>query len=152
MVDYDFILEELKQILKKKGLKFTNQRELILKTLYENNGHFSPEDIYMIIQRENPNIKIGIATIYRTLSLLEDEGLADSLTIDKGGKKYELGLKKHHDHFICTECGKIIEFYDDIIEKRQEEVAKEYGFFMRGHSMKIVGICKECQNKKLNKE
>ena len=147
MVDYDFMLSELKRILKDKGLKFTSQRELILKTLYENDGHFSPEDIYMIIQRENPDIKIGIATIYRTLALLEEEGLADSLSIDNGGKRYELGLKKHHDHFICTECGKITEFYDDVIEKRQEEVAKEHGFKMKSHSMKIVGICKECQNK-----
>lgn len=149
MVDYDFMLSELKRILKEKGFKFTQQRELILKTLYENNGHFSPEEIYMIIQKENPNIKIGIATIYRTLALLEDEGLADSLIIDKSGKRYELGFKKHHDHFICTECGKIIEFYDDIIEKRQEEVAKEYGFKMKSHSMKIVGICSECQNNKM---
>lgn len=147
MVDYNFMLEELKSILKAKGLKFTYQRELILKTLYENEGHYSPEDIFLIIQKENPNIKIGIATIYRTLALLEEEGLADSLMMEKGSKKYELGLKKHHDHFICTECGKIIEFYDDVIEKRQEEVAQKYGFEMRSHSMKIVGICKECQAK-----
>ena len=147
MVDYNFMLEELKSILKAKGLKFTYQRELILKTLYENEGHHSPEDIFLIIQKENPNIKIGIATIYRTLALLEEEGLADSLMMEKGSKKYELGLKKHHDHFICTECGKIIEFYDDVIEKRQEEVAQKYGFEMRSHSMKIVGICKECQAK-----
>ena len=147
MVDYNFMLEELKSILKAKGLKFTYQRELILKTLYENEGHYSPEDIFLIIQKENPNIKIGIATIYRTLALLEEEGLADSLMMEKGSKKYELGLKKHHDHFICTECGKIIEFYDDVIEKRQEEVAQKYGFEMRSHSMKIVGICKECQVK-----
>jgi len=148
MVDYDFLLSELKRVLKAKGLKFTQQRELILKTLYENSGHYSPEEIYMIIQRENPNIKIGIATIYRTLSLLEDEGLADSLTIDKlQSKRYELGFRKHHDHLICTECGKIIEFYDDLIEKRQEEVAKNHGFHMKDHSMKIIGICADCYNK-----
>ena len=151
MLDYDAMVAQLKRVLKEKGFKFTQQRELILKTLYQNEGHFSPEELYMIIQKENPDIKIGIATIYRTLSLLEDEGLADSLVIDSS-KRYELGLKKHHDHLICTECGKIVEFYDDIIEKRQEEVAKEYGFLMRSHSMKIVGVCLECQSKIYKKE
>ena len=144
MVDYDFFLAELKRILKEKGLKFTRQRELIFKTLYENDGHFSPEELNMVIQRENPDVKIGIATIYRTLSLLEEAGLAESLSLDKQSKRYEMGLKKHHDHLICTECGKIIEFYDETIEKQQEIVAKSFGFRMKGHSMKITGVCREC--------
>ncbi len=146
MVDYPFLLEELKRILKEKQLKFTAQRELVLKALYEHEGHHSPEEIHRLIQESSPDAKVGIATVYRTLSLLEEEGLADSISFGTEGKRYEIGLKKHHDHLICIRCGKIIEFFDDTIEKRQEEVAKRFDFEMTDHTMKIIGICKECRD------
>ncbi|WP_456434074.1 Fur family transcriptional regulator [Nitratifractor sp.] len=146
MVDYPFLLEELKRILKEKQLKFTAQRELVLKALYEHEGHHSPEEIHRLIQESYPDAKVGIATVYRTLSLLEEEGLADSISFGTEGKRYEIGLKKHHDHLICIRCGKIIEFFDDTIEKRQEEVAKRFDFEMTDHTMKIIGICKECRD------
>ncbi|WP_456456182.1 Fur family transcriptional regulator, partial [Nitratifractor sp.] len=145
MVEYDFLLEELKRILKEKQLKFTRQRELVLKALYENDGHFSPEEIHRLIQADAPETRVGIATVYRTLSLLEEEKLADSLSFGKAGKRYEIGMKKHHDHLICTRCGKIIEFCDETIEKQQEAVAKKFDFEMTDHAMKIIGICKECR-------
>ena len=75
MVDYPLLLGELKKILKQKHLKFTRQRELVLKTLFEHRGHFSPEELHHMIQEGEPKLKIGIATVYRTLALLEDEGL-----------------------------------------------------------------------------
>ena len=146
MITYPLLLEKFKALLKSNSLKFTKQRELILKFLYENDGHFTPEDIYMLIKKEYPDVNIGIATVYRTLTLLENEGIAGSISFGVQGKKYELGLKKHHDHLICTSCGEIIEFFDETIERQQEKIAEKYHFKMTDHTMKIIGLCEKCQN------
>jgi len=145
MIAYPLLLEKFQVLLKENSLKFTKQRELVLKFLYENNGHFTPEDIYTLLKQQYPEINIGIATVYRTLSLLETSHIASSISFGVQGKKYELGLKKHHDHLICTECGDIIEFFDETIEERQEEIAKKFNFKMTDHTMKIVGLCENCQ-------
>lgn len=146
MISYEKLLEKFKQLLKHNTLKFTKQRELILKFLYENDDHFTPEDIYMLLKKEYPNTNMGIATVYRTLTLLEEAGMASSISFGTQGKKYELGLKKHHDHLICTACGDITEFLDDIIEEQQEQIAKKFNFQMTNHTMKIIGLCENCQN------
>lgn len=145
MIEYSLLLEKFQTLLKENTLKFTKQRELVLKFLYENDGHFTPEDIYTLLKQQHPEINIGIATVYRTLSLLETSQIASSISFGVQGKKYELGLKKHHDHLICTKCSKIIEFFDKTIEERQEDIAKEFNFKMTGHTMKIVGLCEDCQ-------
>jgi len=145
MIAYPLLLEKFKSLLKENTLKFTKQRELVLKFLYDNDGHFTPEDIYTLLKQENPDINIGIATVYRTLSLLETSQIVSSISFGVQGKKYELGLKKHHDHLICTKCGEIIEFFDDVIEERQDAIAKKFNFQMTDHTMKIVGLCENCQ-------
>lgn len=146
MIAYPLLLEKFHTILKDNSLKFTKQRELVLKFLYKNEGHFTPEDIYTQLKQQYPSIKIGIATVYRTLTLLESSQIVSSISFGVQGKKYELGIKKHHDHLICTQCGDIIEFFDDIIEERQEFIAKMFNFKMYDHTMKIVGLCQKCQN------
>jgi len=145
MKDYLTLLEEFRQLIKENGLKFTKQRELVLKILYDNSGHFTPENIYNLIKSNYPDITIGIATIYRTLTLLEESNMVNSISFGSKGKKYELGIKDHHDHLICIECGRLIEFQDEIIEKRQEAISKKFDFKMTGHTMNIIGICKDCQ-------
>jgi len=145
MIDYDSLIVGFKKLLRDNNLKFTHQRELILKALYENEGHFTPEDIYNIIKKDKPKLTIGIATVYRTLGLLEESGMVNSISFEAKGKKYELGLKKHHDHLVCNQCGRLIEFFDEVIEKRQEEIAAQHGFRMLDHSMRIDGICSKCQ-------
>jgi Fur family ferric uptake transcriptional regulator len=145
MIEYPLLLEKFQTLLKENALKFTKQRELVLKFLYENNGHFTPEDIYTLLKEQHPDVNIGIATVYRTLALLETSEIASSISFGVQGKKYELGLKKHHDHLICTKCGNIIEFYDETIEERQEEIAKKFNFKMTDHTMKITGLCEKCQ-------
>jgi len=145
MIEYPLLLEKFQTLLKENALKFTKQRELVLKFLYENNGHFTPEDIYTLLKEQHPDVNIGIATVYRTLALLETSEIASSISFGVQGKKYELGLKKHHDHLICTKCGNIIEFYDETIEERQEEIAKKFNFQMTDHTMKITGLCEKCQ-------
>lgn len=145
MIAYDSLLEKFKIILKENGLKFTQQRECILKFLYENDDHFTPEEIYNLLKKSHPDINIGIATVYRTLTLLETSNIASSISFGVQGKKYELGLKKHHDHLICISCNDIIEFFDETIEERQEFIANKFNFKMTDHSMKIVGLCSKCQ-------
>jgi Fur family ferric uptake transcriptional regulator len=145
MIEYSLLLEKFQALLKENALKFTKQRELVLKFLYENKGHFTPEDIYTLLKEQYPDVNIGIATVYRTLTLLETSQIASSISFGVQGKKYELGLKKHHDHLICTKCGTIIEFFDETIEKKQEEIAKKFNFKMTDHTMKITGLCEKCQ-------
>jgi Fur family ferric uptake transcriptional regulator len=148
MIAYQTLLETFKQLLKENSLKFTRQRESVLKVLYENEGHFTPEDLSDLIKQHYSELTVSIPTIYRTLSLLENSGIVDSISFGAKGKKYELGLKEHHDHLICVQCGKLIEFQDTLIEKRQEEISKQFNFKMTGHTMNITGICESCQNKK----
>jgi len=147
MIAYSALLETFKKLLKENTLKFTKQRELVLKALYDNEGHFTPEDLYSLIRSQHPDLTISIPTIYRTLALLEDSSIVDSLSFGAKGKKYEFGLKEHHDHLICTQCGKLIEFADDIIDRRQEEIAKKFHFKMTDLTMNTRGICKSCQKK-----
>ncbi len=146
-VEYEQLLSDFKALLKKNNLKFTIQREVILETLYNSDEHLTPESLHHLIQDKYPDLKTGIATVYRTLALLEDSSMVTSLSFGAQGKKYELGAKNHHDHMICTECGDITEFVDEQIEERQHKIADELGFKMSDHSMQIYGICKECQTK-----
>ena len=146
-ISYEDVLENFKKLLKSNNLKYTTQRELILKIIYDNNGHFTPEDIYNLIKENHPSVKLGIATIYRTLTLLEEAYIVSSISFGTQGKKYEFGLKEHHDHLVCLNCGKIEEFIDEIIEKQQEKVAERFNFKMTNHTMKILGTCSTCQAK-----
>ena len=147
MIAYQTLLETFKQLLKKNSLKFTRQRESVLKVLYENDGHFTPEELSNLIREYYPELTVSIPTIYRTLGLLESSGIVDSISFGSKGKKYEFGLKEHHDHLICVRCGKLIEFQDSLIENRQMEIAKRFNFKMTGHTMNITGICEECQKR-----
>lgn len=144
-IEYNKLLSDFKQLLKVNGLKFTIQREVILEMLYNSDEHLTPEGLHHLIQQKHPELGTGIATVYRTLSLLEDSDMVTSLSFGAQGKKYELGAKDHHDHIICTSCGNITEFVDEQIEQRQREITEQLGFVMQEHSMQIYGICKICQ-------
>ena len=146
-ISYEDVLENFKKLLKSNNLKYTTQRELILKIIYDNDGHFTPEDIYNLIKENHPEVKLGIATVYRTLTLLEDAHIVSSISFGTQGKKYEFGLKEHHDHLVCLSCGRIEEFLDKTIEKQQEKVAEKFNFKMTNHTMKILGTCSVCQAK-----
>ena len=142
---YDTLLARFKEVLKQNALKFTAQREAILKTLFGTDEHLTPEELHALVKSENADCKIGVSTVYRTLNLLEDSGLVNSLSYGSNGKKYELARGEHHDHIICVTCDKIIEFEDDVIERRQEEIAKKSGFVLTAHMMQLYGICSQCQ-------
>ncbi|ASM34883.1 transcriptional repressor [Campylobacter sp. RM12327] len=150
-IEYDTLIDNFKKILKENGLKFTKQREILVKTLYKSDEHFTPENIYLLIKEKYPELNLGIATVYRTLNLLEEAEMVTTITFGSQGKKFELATKPHHDHMICKHCGLIIEFEDAAIEKRQIAIAKEHGFELTGHIMQLYGICKNCQKKRGNK-
>ena len=146
-LSYDELLDTFKAILKSNGLKFTAQREAILRTLFDNPDHFTPENLYLLVKAQYPDLNTGITTVYRTLNLLEENKLATSLSFGSQGKKFELGNKPHHDHLICEECGQITEFEDAQIEKLQHQIADKHKFKLTDHLMQLYGICKNCQNK-----
>lgn len=139
------IIAEFKKILKQKGLKYTEQREIVLSILLHTSVHLTAEEVYNEIKKVFPASNIGIATVYRALSFLEEVNLITSITFGTDGKKYESNSKSHHDHLICTSCGRIIEFLDDEIEKRQDKIAKKNRFKILNHSMQLYGTCETCQ-------
>ena len=145
---YEDFFEKFKLLLKKENLKLTKQREAIFKAIYESDHHFTPEDLYLHIKKMFPQCKIGMTTVYRTLNLLEENQFVSSISFGIQGKKFEFSSKPHHDHLICTDCGKIVEFEDETIEKLQEKIAKMRGFKMTDHIMQLYGICSECQKEK----
>ncbi len=140
------VLEDLKVVLKNKGMKYTEQRAVILQILLNIDDHLNAEEVHRIVKEKYPEQNIGIATVYRTLNFLEDVNLISSISFGKDGKKYEGNVaREHHDHIICTSCGKIVEFFDEDIEKRQEDIASQNSFKITDHTMQIFGICENCQ-------
>ncbi len=143
--ELELYIEELRTLVKKRGLKNSAQREQIVQVLFLADEHLTPEEIHQRVKKLNPNI--GLATVYRTLSFLEKEHLVNSISFGSEGKKYELNRGDHHDHMICLQCGKILEFYEEELEHLQEIVAQKAGFKLLTHEMILYGICPECQNK-----
>ncbi|MEA3383438.1 MAG: transcriptional repressor [Campylobacterota bacterium] len=126
-------------------MKYTEQRAIILKILLNLDDHLSAEELHEVVKKKYPSQNIGIATIYRTLNFLEEVELISSISFGKDGKKYESNDTQHHDHLICTSCGKIVEFFDEEIENRQENIAKQNKFKITSHDMQIYGLCENCK-------
>jgi len=140
----DKIMSDFKHALRKEGLKITPQRISVLEQIINGEGHLESEDIYMAINARK--IHVSRATVYRTLDILVQNGFARKLNLGDGRSRYESKVDSpHHDHMICTDCGKIIEFVNYEIEKIQEEIAKKQQFKMQKHIHQLFGICKECQ-------
>lgn len=137
-------LDQLNQFIKKKGLRYSKQREMIAKIFFSHVGHISVERLLEKSQHTDGNI--GIATVYRTLNLLRDAGLAVKRDFETGDIVYEHAFKEHHDHLICTRCGQVIEFENQKIEALQEHISKEHGFVLRFHKMELYGLCPKCQS------
>ena len=137
-------LEVLEGYITQNNLKITRQRRSVLKAFVECETHVSAEELYKVVSSTKSNI--GLATVYRTLALLTESGLASEIDFGDGQKRYEHRyMHTHHDHMICTECGKIIEFNHPLIEKLQEKVAADNKFTITSHKLDLIGICNECQ-------
>ena len=135
-------LEILKHHLPKNSLKLTRQRELILTTFLKME-HVTAEQLYHILAKKDPHM--GLATIYRTLKLFCETGLAQERHFGSQTQFDNVAHKEHHDHLICTSCGKIIEFHNCQIEDLQEAVARKHGFMIKTHKLELYGFCSDCQ-------
>ncbi|MEQ3640225.1 MULTISPECIES: ferric iron uptake transcriptional regulator [Alteromonas] len=126
--------------LKRAGLKVTLPRLKILQILQDpNNQHISAEDVYKILIEQDE--EIGLATVYRVLNQFDDAGILNRHHFEGGKSVFEISHKDHHDHLVCLKCGKVIEFEDDIIEQRQEMVAKQHNIKLTHHSLYLYGEC-----------
>lgn len=133
--------------IQRMGLRRTLQRDLILEIFLRNEDHLTSEDLYWLVQKADPSV--GHTTVYRTLKLLTDAGLAREVRFGDNKTYYEHHFKhEHHDHMICTECGRVIEFVSPDIESLQDEMADKFGFMLSHHSLRMWGVCSVCQKNK----
>lgn len=132
--------------IQKSGLRRTAQRDLILEIFLKMEEHLTSEDLYWLVQKEDASV--GHTTVYRTLKLLTEAGLAREVRFGDNKTYYEHHYNhEHHDHMICTECGKVIEFFSQELEEMQDAAAEKFGFLPTHHSLRMWGLCAECQNK-----
>ena len=133
-----------KKILSREELKFTPQRLAVLEEMVRDDGHRECEEIYMALKRKGKNV--SRATVYRTIDILVKNNLARKLELGDGRARYENKVNiAHHDHLICTSCGKIVEFMDPKIEALQDTVASEHNFTLSRHIHQLFGRCYKCQ-------
>ncbi len=139
--------EHLMAYLEGQGLKSTRQRDEILDVFTSLGRHVSVEELYEKVRKAHPHI--GYATVYRTMKLLTDAGLAEERRFEDGFTRYEYtSSAAHHDHLICTRCGEILEFENERIEELQADVARKNHFQVQSHKLEIYGLCGACQRKK----
>jgi Fur family ferric uptake transcriptional regulator len=140
--------EALSGYMLKKGLRSTSQRRLVTDVFFRSGGHLSIEDLLSKVREHDP--RVGYATVYRTLRLLAECELANVRHFGDGVTRYELRDEDehHHDHLICSECQKIVEFEDEAIEVLQDRVAERYGYRLKSHKHELYGVCPDCQAKK----
>jgi len=136
--------EVLQHYMAQHGLKSTRQRSLIIDTFFAVGGHLSVEELWNKVREQDA--KVSVATVYRTMKLLGECGLAHARNFGDGQTRYEAAVgRHHHDHLICTHCGNIVEFEDERIEQMQELVARKHGFTVTSHKMELYGLCRNCQ-------
>jgi Fur family transcriptional regulator, ferric uptake regulator len=136
----------LRAYMNKMGLRSTDQRTLIVETFFRSDNHVSIEELLAQVRAKDP--RVGYATVYRTLKLLAECGVANERRFGDGLTRYELADESaHHDHLICLECGDITEFEEQRIEELQDKVARKYGYKLRSHKHELYGVCPACQTK-----
>ena len=141
-------IEHLRDVLAaymaRKGLRSTEQRRLIVETFFHSHSHITIEELLGQVRSADP--RVGYATVYRTLKLLAESGVANERHFGDGVTRYELADgDTHHDHLICIECHGITEFEEPRIESLQDEVARANRFDLRTHKHELYGLCADCQ-------
>lgn len=134
----------LTDYLAQKGLKNTSQRKIILQEFLDQDSHLSTEELYLKVRSKHPGI--GYATVHRSLKLFAECGIAAERNFGDGQSRYEpVHGEEHHDHLVCTRCGRIIEFENPKIERLQDEVARQHNFSIESHRLELYGRCSDCQ-------
>ncbi len=133
-----------RQYLKKKGMLISCQREQILDIFLKMEKHVTVDELYIRARKKNP--KIGLATVYRAMKIICDAGLAREVYFGDGVRRFEHKYgHQHHDHLVCTKCGRVVEVLSPEIEKLQERLAKKHNFTPSNHKMEIFGTCGRCK-------
>jgi Fur family ferric uptake transcriptional regulator len=136
--------EIFRKYLERRGLKLTAERQALFEELFARHEHVEPDELLVRLRAKHK--KISRATIYRTLDLLLDAGVVGRVRIGESGYRYErMRAGDHHDHLICNECGRVIEFREPQIERLQDDVYERYGFVPLSHSHQLRGICRQCR-------
>ena len=140
--------KRLEDYMQRKRLRSTEQRRIVTDVFFHSPGHLSIEELLALSRKKNPHV--GYATVYRTLKLLTESGLANERHFGDGISRYEIAYKgTHHDHLICTNCGNIEEFEDSRIERLQTEIATKYGFELKSHKHELYATaCPKCKKQK----
>ena len=137
--------------LKKAGLKATHPRIKILQILESSDArHMGAEDVYKALLETGEDV--GLATVYRVLTQFEASGLVARHHFEGGHSVFELNQGDHHDHILCVKCGRVDEFIDETIERRQREIAAKAGYTMTDHCHYIYGVCEQCQQEETDKK
>ena len=132
--------------LKKVGLKHTDQRDAILRTFLETRDHLSTDELHRLVKRKDP--KIGFTTVYRTLKLLSDCGLASEVAFHDGVARFEHQYnRRSHHHMVCTECGGSVEFFSPEVGKLEQEIGRKHHYLTTRHTFQIYGLCEGCRKK-----
>lgn len=140
----DQIETELKNIIRALNVKVTQQRMVILRTLRDGHRHITAQELFEKIVKVDPTL--GFATVYRFLRTLTEHRFVTEVRMGGLPARYELAPKEHHDHLTCTQCGKICEFENQMIEDIQVKIAQKFGFTLTHHVLELYGTCRECQN------
>lgn len=141
--DRERLRRDLAGFMEKRGLRSTEQRRLIIDKLFEATEHVTIDQLLEVVRAEDH--RVGYATVYRTMKLLVEGGLAHERKFGDGFTRYELADEQaHHDHLICLSCGKITEFEEPAIEELQERIAARYEFVVQDHKHELYGTCAAC--------
>lgn len=139
-------IEIFSRFLKQKGLSVTKQRRLVLDQVFVNHNHFEAEEIAELLRKRN--LRVSRATVYRTLTHLEQCSLIRKVDLGHGHSHYEHILgHEHHEHLYCEKCGKLLEFSDPTLEGRINKIAESNRFTITSHTVQIFGICRNCSKK-----
>lgn len=146
MTSLDELKKRLREHVQRNGLKSSTRRDLILETLTNLGPHVTADQLLRAVRERDD--RVGAATVYRTLRILQDCEIVVERRFEGGASLYELVDDHHHDHLICVECKSINEFDDDAVERAQEKVAVKFGFELHYHRHELYGLCAKCQKKR----
>lgn len=134
--------QTLDDYMNEKGLRTTEQRKLIVSAFFECHEHITIDELVEIVRAKDP--RVGYATVYRTMRMLTEGGIANELHFGESATRYEVADDEaHHDHIICESCGLIVEFEEPLIEQLQERIAETNGFIVSRHRHELYGHCKD---------